>query len=111
MTRTKTTDFRVTSKQRRSTRLFPPYGQYAEYQFRQDEALRTVPPYPAGLFGGAGIVIVAGGTRYFTCAWVCLAMLRRVLSCMLPIEVWYLGPDEMSPHMKKLLERFDVECV
>ncbi len=88
-----------------------PGGEYAEHQLRQDEALRAVPRYPAGRFAGAGIVIVAGGPRYFTCAWVCLTLLRGVLGCKLPIEVWYLGADEMSPHMLSLLERFDVACV
>ena len=94
-----------------SAGLSAPHGRYAEYHRRQDEALRAVPRYPGRLFGGAGIVIVAGGTRYFTCAWVCLTMLRQVLGCTLPIEVWYLGAEEMSPYMKTLLERFDVECV
>jgi hypothetical protein len=83
----------------------------AHYQRMQDEAIRSVPPYPAERFAGAGIVILAGGPRYYTNAWVCLAMLRRVLGCRLPIQVWYLGPHEMSPRMIELLQRFDVECV
>jgi hypothetical protein len=86
-------------------------AQFAHYQRLQDQAIRSVPPYPAEQFAGAGIVILAGGPRYYTNAWVCLTMLRRVLGCRLPIQVWYLGPHELSPPMIELLQRFDVECV
>lgn len=86
-------------------------GQYAYYHRLQDQALASVPPYPGERFAGAGIVIVAGGPRHYTNAWVCLTMLRRVIGCRLPIQVWYLGPHEMSPRMIELLQRFDVECV
>ncbi|MCC7104038.1 MAG: hypothetical protein IT307_02765 [Chloroflexi bacterium] len=85
-----------------------PDGQHRQ---RLREAVRSTPPYPAGRFAGAGIVLVAGGPRYFTCAWVCLSLLRRVHGCALPIQLWHLGPDEMSAHMKGLLTRFDVEVV
>jgi hypothetical protein len=86
-------------------------GQYAYYHRLQDQARRSTPPYPAGRFAGAGIVIVAGGPRHYTNAWVSLTILRRVVGCRLPIQVWYLGPHEMSPRMTELLERFEVECV
>jgi hypothetical protein len=86
-------------------------GQYAHYHRLQDAAISAVPPYPAERFSGAGIVILAGGARYYTNAWVCLTMLRQVLGCQLPIQVWYMGPHEMSPRMIDLLQRFDVECV
>jgi hypothetical protein len=86
-------------------------GQYAYYHHLQDQAIRSTPSYPAGRFAGAGIVMVAGGARHYTNAWVCLTMLRRVLGCQLPVQVWYLGPHEMSPKMRELLQRFDVECV
>ena len=59
---------------------------------------------------GRGIVIVAGGARYFTNAWVCLSMLRR-WHCRLPVELWHLGPHEMDGRMKELVARFDVTCV
>jgi hypothetical protein len=61
-------------------------------------------PYPAERFAGRGIVICAGGARFFTCAWVAIGILRRHLGCTLPIEVWYLGAEEMSPAMRSLLE-------
>jgi len=75
------------------------------------EAIEATPPYPAVRFSGAGIVMVAGGPRYFVNAWVCITLLRRELHCTLPIQVWYLGPAEMSPRMIELLRPFGVECV
>jgi hypothetical protein len=86
-------------------------GQFAHYHRLRDTARATAEPYPAGRFAGAGIVIVAGGAVHFTNAWVCLSVLRRVLGCRLPIEVWYLGRHEMSPRMIELLGRFEVACV
>jgi len=86
-------------------------GQYAYYHRLQERAKQSAPTYPAGRFAGAGIVIVAGGPLHYANAWVCLTMLRRVLDCRLPIQVWYLGPHEMSPKMLELLQRFDVDCV
>jgi len=65
--------------------------------------------YPENRFAGRGIVIAAGGERYFTCAWVCIHMLRR-LGCELPIEVWHLGSDEMDDEMRNLLSSIGV-CV
>ena len=40
--------------------------------------------------------MAAGGPRHFTNAWVTLQVLRRLHGCTLPIQLWYLGPDEMS---------------
>ena len=59
---------------------------------------------------GRGIVICGGGLRYFTCAWVCIHLLRHFGS-NLPIELWYLGPKECSARMKKLVEPLAVTCV
>ena len=69
------------------------------------------PSYPADRFEGRGIVICAGGARFFTCAWVLIGILRRHLGCTLPIEVWYLGASEMGPPMRALLESLDAEPV
>ncbi len=71
--------------------------------------ISTIPPYP-DRFEGRGIVICAGGVRYFTNAWVCINVLRR-LGCRLPIQVWYRGKQEMNQRMKALLEPLGVECV
>jgi hypothetical protein len=84
---------------------------YAEYQRRQDAAIRDAAPYPADRFAGRGVVMAAGGPRLFTNAWVTLNVLRRLHGCTLPVQLWYLGPDEMSPQMLELLGTLDVECV
>jgi hypothetical protein len=69
----------------------------------------NIPPYPEG-FEGRGIVICGGGIKYFTCAWVCIHMLRR-WGCHLPIEVWHLGPGEMSASMAALLRPLGAACI
>jgi hypothetical protein len=74
-------------------------------------AVETLEPYPDGRFAGRGIVICAGGARMFCCAWITIGVLRRTLGCTLPIEVWYIGPDEMGPPMRSLLEEFGVQPV
>lgn len=75
------------------------------------DAAALDPAYPAGRFAGRGIVICAGGARFFTCAWVAIGILRRHLGCTLPIEVWYLGDAEMGPAMQALLREQGVELV
>lgn len=57
---------------------------------------------------GCGIVITAGGLKYFTTAYVLINTLRN-LGCTLPIEVWYHG-DELSNSMCKLLRKLNVKC-
>jgi hypothetical protein len=74
-----------------------------------DRFIRTIPEYP-DRYQGRGIVICGGGVGYFTNAWVCLRMLRR-LGCRLPVEVWHLGRKEMDERMKALLAPLGVECV
>ena len=71
--------------------------------------LQLLPPLPTG-FCDRGIVIPCGGLRYFTCAWVCINILRH-LGCHLPIEVWHIGVDEMSNKMRELLKPLDVVIV
>src|SRR5262249_37180472 len=61
-------------------------------------------------FEGRGIVICAGGVRYFTNAWVCISRLRRA-GCGLPIEVWYLDDREMDREMSNLLAGLEVKSV
>jgi hypothetical protein len=76
---------------------------------RADAYLRTVEPYP-GHFRGRGLVTCAGGERYNTCAWV-LIKTARALGCTLPIQVWYLGPEERDDRWVTLVEDLGVECV
>lgn len=65
---------------------------------------------PDGL-SGRGIVTCAGGARLFTSAYVLIRLLRETLRCKLPIEVWSFGADEMTDHMRHLLEALDVTLV
>jgi len=74
-----------------------------------EKFIETIPPCPRG-YEGRGIVICGGGLRYFTSAWVCIKMLRR-LGSRLPIQMWYLGGKEMDDSMKALLEPLGVESV
>jgi hypothetical protein len=76
---------------------------------RFSAAVQSLASFP-DKFVGRGIVIPGGGTRYFTCAWVNIHMLRR-LGCTLPIELWHLGPKEMTPQMRKLVEPLGVRVV
>jgi hypothetical protein len=76
-----------------------------------EERLRDPPPFPEERFSGRGIVICAGGLRYFTCAWVLISILRRVHQTKLPIQVWHLGRNEISEAMQFLLEDEGVEVV
>ena len=89
----------------------PSASEIVKYRSLQAAAIRGVPEYPADTYAGTGIVTVAGGPRYYTCAWVLLSLLRDELGCRLPIEVWHLGPAEMSPEMARALQRFDVTVV
>ena len=73
------------------------------------EVIEQIPPYP-GAYAGRGIVIPAGGVKYFTSAWVCINMLRQH-GCKLPIQVWHLGPQELDSRMRALLAPLNVECV
>ena len=76
-----------------------------------EAAIAKQAPYPGERFAGRGIVICAGGSRLFTCAYVAIGILRRVLHCRLPIQLWHLGPTEIGPPMRALLECLEVEVV
>jgi hypothetical protein len=68
-------------------------------------------PYPAGRFAGRGIVVCAGGARMLTCAWVAISVLRRVLDCGLPIQLWHIGSLELGELEAGLFGELDVEIV
>lgn len=61
--------------------------------------------------GSRGIVICAGGARMFTNAYVLVRILRDTLHSRLPIEIWHMGPAEMSPAMRALLQDHGVQVV
>jgi ADP-heptose:LPS heptosyltransferase len=71
--------------------------------------ITAIPCYP-DRHDGRGIVICGGGVRYYTNAWVCVNMLRR-LGCKLPIQLWHLGEREIDDRMKRLVAPLGVECV
>ena len=74
-----------------------------------DHFIKTIPNYP-DRYEGRGIVICGGGVRYFTNAWVCVNILRR-LGCTLPIQLWHLGKREMDSQMEELVAPLGVQCV
>ena len=74
------------------------------------ERLQSVGERPPEPCAGRGIVVCAGGAHMFTNAYVLIWVLRRRLLCTLPIEVWHLGLEEMSPSMAALLEQLGA-CV
>lgn len=59
-------------------------------------------------FSGKGIVMCAGGLRYFTCSWVSIHLLRYN-DCRLPIEVWY-KTGELNREVIDELKQLDVVC-
>jgi hypothetical protein len=75
------------------------------------ERLRALGRFPADRFDGRGVVICAGGVQMFVNAYVLVRVLREVVRCALPIELWHLGPGELSPVMRRLLEPFGIELV
>jgi hypothetical protein len=59
---------------------------------------------------GTGVIICGGGLRYFTCAYVCIRMLRQ-LGCTLPVQLWHLGEMEILPGMAESVAGLDVEFI
>lgn len=57
-----------------------------------------------------GIVIGAGGAKYFGCAIACFYILRN-LGCQLPVEFWYLDEYEMDNKMKDLCDNFGIKYI
>ncbi|HEY5957167.1 MAG TPA: hypothetical protein VIV60_11460, partial [Polyangiaceae bacterium] len=83
--------------------------EYTRYRLLLADAVRNTPEYPASRFNGKGVVVCGGG-KYFTQAWVCINMLRQ-MGCRLPVELWYLGREELSEAMAQLLQPLGVRCV
>lgn len=57
-----------------------------------------------------GIVIGAGGAKYFGCAFACVFILRK-MGCELPIEFWYLDEYEMDNTMKQLCDIHNITYI
>lgn len=71
-------------------------------------AARDQPPLEGT---GRGLVVVAGGARIFTNAYVLLDVLRHALGSSIPVELWYFGQAEISPAMAALVQPLDVRLV
>ncbi|HEX5103951.1 MAG TPA: FkbM family methyltransferase, partial [Pirellulaceae bacterium] len=72
------------------------------------EALASSPPTTSE---GRGIVTLGGTSKYFAAAWVMVSVLRK-LGCTLPVEWWYLGPEELDPKMVRLAQSLPgVTCI
>jgi hypothetical protein len=82
-----------------------------EHRVALAKRLESAGAHPLGPCDGRGIVVCAGGARMFTNAYVLVWVLRRHLESELPIEVWHLGAEEMSPSMAALLERLGARVV
>lgn len=61
-------------------------------------------------YEGRGVVVCAGGPKYFPCAWVCVNMLRRH-GCALPVQFWHLGRGECTDEMRRLTDPLGVEWI
>ncbi len=83
----------------------------ASFEQALERRLAAPADYSQDRFQGRGIVICAGGQRYFVCAWVLISVLRKVHRCALPIQIWHLDPREMSEEMSTLLSEQGVEVV
>lgn len=57
-----------------------------------------------------GIVMAGGGIKYLPSVWVGINFIREQ-GCELPIQLWYLGDNEVDPYIKRLLSPLGVECV
>jgi hypothetical protein len=57
-----------------------------------------------------GIVIGAGGAKYFGCGFACFYVLRK-LGCQLPVEFWYLDEYEMDNKMKEVCDIFGIKYI
>lgn len=57
-----------------------------------------------------GIVIGAGGAKYFGCAFACFHILRKS-GCKLPVEFWYLDEYEMDNKMKELCDAHGIKHI
>lgn len=90
--------------------MFPEPKNHAEYLQLLNDVAAKDHAYPGDKFSGRGIVISAGGERYFTNAYVCVNILR-MLGCNLPIQFWHLGPAEMTDEMREIVKPLGVECI
>ncbi len=73
-----------------------------------EQKIKTLNEYPE-TSKDRGVVICGGG-KYFSHAWVCIKMLRS-MGCHLPVELWHLGAKEMPRELQELVAPLMVKCV
>jgi hypothetical protein len=56
-------------------------------------------------FTGKGIVMSTGKLKYFISTYLNLRVLRETVKCRLPIEIFYVGSNEMSAMAVEYLEK------
>jgi len=83
---------------------YPNVQQYFITKFR--EHIKKDFIYPQERFSGKGILIVGGGPKYFPSVYINVRVIREVLKCELPIQICYLGKEEMDFNMYSLLNNF-----
>lgn len=52
---------------------------------------------------GKGIVLLSGRPLYLANAYINLCFIRRDLGCKLPVEIWYMGPQERNDRMFEVI--------
>lgn len=73
---------------------------------KERKLLKEPPPEPTGDRG----IVIAGGGKYLSWAWV-NAKWTRHLGVNLPLQVWFLGNEEMPSRVRKHFLDLDVELV
>lgn len=87
------------------------WSERAYYRRLWLEAAAARPEYPASRFKGRGVVFCITKGSQFGDLWVNFCLLRRVLKCDLPIEIWHFGQGDFAAGTSTLSQDFAVEIV
>jgi hypothetical protein len=74
------------------------------------EQVEQIPEYPKDKYQDRGIVMIAGGNKYWVNAYASIRLLREK-GCKMPIICYYLGDKEKDDGMQEILKRYDVDCI
>src|ERR1051325_9348957 len=80
------------------------------YRKLWQETIAGPAEYPSSRFKGRGLVMSLSPEVSFEKLWVNLCVLRRVLKCDLPIELWLFGQPDIKVRAAPLLEDLSV-CI
>src|SRR5262249_22597428 len=97
----------------RSWRNFPIRSWWEQPYYRSLWRQMVAAPteYPASRFKGRGLVYCILEEGQFENLWVGLCLLRRVLKCDLPIEIWHFGQRDLMARMSAPLDTCWVRIV